>query len=91
MCSTSALVGLGRAGALATDGRSKPFSASADGFGVAEGAGMLVLTRLSTARARDYPVVALIRGTGTRIGDQIEVEQAPPGQVPVRTEAAHRR
>ncbi len=39
---------LGQAGALASDGRSKTFSASADGYGRGEGAGVAVLMRLST-------------------------------------------
>ena len=43
VCSPSIHVGLGRHGALAEDGRCKPFAAAADGFGVAEGAGVLVL------------------------------------------------
>nr|WP_323183774.1 SDR family NAD(P)-dependent oxidoreductase [Streptomyces canus] len=49
--------------ALAPDGRSKPFSAQADGFGLAEGAGVLVLERLSDARANGRPVLAVIRGS----------------------------
>ncbi|OBF26996.1 hypothetical protein A5724_02755 [Mycobacterium sp. ACS1612] len=63
VCGPSIYVGFARLGALAEDGRCKPFAAAADGFGVAEGAGMLVLTTLSNARARRLPVVALIRGT----------------------------
>ena len=52
VCSPSIYVGLGRQGALSEDGRSKPFAAAADGFGVAEGAGVLVL---ATAVARAQP------------------------------------
>ena len=63
VCSPSIYVGLGRQGALSEDGRSKPFAAAADGFGVAEGVGVLVLARLSRARALGYPVLALIRGS----------------------------
>ena len=63
VCSPSIFVGLGRQGALSADGRSKPFAAAADGFGVAEGAGVLVLARLSRARSLGYPVLALIRGS----------------------------
>ncbi len=52
-----------RAGALAPDGRCKPFDARADGIGRAEGAGMLVLKPLSRARADGDRVLAVIRGS----------------------------
>ncbi|MGW1058238.1 amino acid adenylation domain-containing protein [Micromonospora rubida] len=63
VCAPSILVGFARLGALAPDGVSKPFSADADGFGVSEGAGVLVLERLSEARRRGHPVLAVLRGT----------------------------
>ena len=63
VCSPSIYVGFARLRALSEDGRCKPFAAAADGFGVAEGAGVLVLARLSDARRLGCPVLALIRGT----------------------------
>ncbi|MFC5057522.1 amino acid adenylation domain-containing protein [Saccharothrix xinjiangensis] len=63
VCAPSILVGFGHLGALAPDGASKPFSADADGFGVAEGAGVVVLERLSDARRLGHPVLAVLRGT----------------------------
>jgi acyl transferase domain-containing protein/NADPH:quinone reductase-like Zn-dependent oxidoreductase/NADP-dependent 3-hydroxy acid dehydrogenase YdfG/acyl carrier protein len=79
VCSPSVYVGLGRQGALSKDGRSKPFAASADGFGVSEGAGVLVLARLSRARALGYPVLALIRGTAVGQDGASNVLSAPSG------------
>ncbi len=48
---------------LAGDGRCKTFSRAADGFARAEGCGILVLKRLSDAKADGDPILGLIRGT----------------------------
>ncbi|MGI5170920.1 SDR family NAD(P)-dependent oxidoreductase [Spirillospora sp. CA-253888] len=57
------LVDFSRQQALSRDGRSRAFSADADGFGMAEGAGMLVLARLSDAERLGRPVLGVIRGS----------------------------
>ena len=79
VCSPSVYIGLGRQGALSADGRSKPFAAAADGFGAAEGAGVLVLARLSRARSTGYPVLALIRGSALGQDGASNVLSAPSG------------
>ncbi|WP_394836549.1 SDR family NAD(P)-dependent oxidoreductase [Pendulispora rubella] len=59
----AAFVALCRAHALAPDGRSKTFSQAANGYGRGEGAGVLVLARLSEATRRGLPVLGVVRGT----------------------------
>ncbi|HET8658039.1 MAG TPA: beta-ketoacyl synthase N-terminal-like domain-containing protein, partial [Micromonosporaceae bacterium] len=63
MVTPTVYLAMSAAGALAPDGRCKPFDASADGYGRGEGAGVVVLKTLARAVADGDRVYAVIRGS----------------------------
>src|SRR3984893_16052619 len=56
-------IGFSQAGMLSPEGKCKAFDASADGFVRSEGAGMVLMKRLSDALADGDPIYAVIAGS----------------------------
>ena len=63
--SPDAMIALAKGRMLSPTGQCRTFDAAADGYVRGEGAGIIVLRRLSTARAGNDPILAIIRGSAT--------------------------
>lgn len=73
------LINFSKAHMMAADGRCKTFDATADGFVRGEGAGLVVLKRLSDAIANNDNILAVIRGSAINQDGRSSGLTAPNG------------